>query len=42
MAKDYLLYIDVVREIAKIYNIESPAKVEMGLFMLGDKEENWG
>ena len=42
MAKDYLLYIDVVREIAKIYNIESPAKVEMGLFMFGDKEENWG
>ena len=41
MAHDYLFFIDFVNDIAKRYGIDSPAEIEMGLFMLGDKEENW-
>lgn len=41
MAHDYLFFIDFVNAIAKTYGIDSPAEIEMGLFMLGDREENW-
>ena len=41
MARDYLFFINFVNMVASEYKIGSPARVEMGLFMLGDIEENW-
>lgn len=41
MASDYLFFTDFSSVVAKRYNFDSPAKVEMGLFMLGNIEDNW-
>lgn len=41
MARDYLFFIEFANIVSREYKIDSPAQVEMGLFMLGDKEENW-
>ena len=41
MASDYLFFTDFSSVVAKRYGIDSPAKVEMGLFMLGNSEDNW-
>lgn len=41
MASDYLFFTDFASVVAKRYDLGIPARVEMGLFMLGNIEDNW-